>query len=69
MILHDAMPETEGEEILVSADAIKDAGTEHRTPVEGTRIVLDNGDQLIVKESVEEIEAMKQEELKNSSKE
>jgi uncharacterized protein YlzI (FlbEa/FlbD family) len=64
MILHDAMPETEGEELLVDAAAIKDAGPEHRTPVEGTRIVLDNGDQLIVKESVEEINALIAEESK-----
>ena len=58
MILHDAMPLTEGEEILVSASAIKDAEVETRTPVEGTRVVLDNGDQLIVKESVDEIAAL-----------
>jgi hypothetical protein len=62
MILHDAMPLTEGEEIGVAAGAIKDYGVEHKTGVEGTRVVLDNGDQLVVQESVEEIaEFIKQE--------
>jgi uncharacterized protein YlzI (FlbEa/FlbD family) len=64
MILHDALANFEGQEIGVVAADVVDYGVEHSLPMDATRVVLNNGDQLVVRETVEEIERMIEEETK-----
>lgn len=53
--LHDATAFHEGRSIGINSDDIVDYATEAQLPIDGTRVVMNNGDQLIVQESVEEI--------------
>lgn len=56
--LHDANSLSEGEVLLVDPTQIEDVGLNHRTPASGTWVILRNGDNLLVKETPDEIQAL-----------